>query len=160
MAAGKFKKWQEPENLILLEGWARDGLTDEQIAKNMGISRSTLNVWKEKFSDISDSLKKGKEVADYIVENELFKSTQERIVTIKEPVKIRKEKQKVGEGKIVEEHIEYVDKQIVVPGNVTAQIYWLNNRKPKKWRNSRDNDKSINDNDVIDSFLEVIENGG
>lgn len=144
--------------LILLEGWARDGLTDEQIATNMGISRSTLNVWKEKYSDISDSLKKGKEVADYIIENELFKSAQQQIITIQEPVKVRTEKQKVGSGKVVEEHIEYVDKQIVIPGNVTAQIYWLNNRRPGKWRNTREGSKSTNDADVIDSFLEVMEN--
>lgn len=102
-------------------------------------------------------LKKGKEVADYIVENELFKAAQQQIVTIKEPIKVRTEKQKVGSGKVVEEHIEYVEKQIIVPGNVTAQIYWLNNRRPDKWRNSRDGDRGANDSDVIDSFLEVME---
>ena len=157
MAVGKYKKWQEPEMLVLLEGWARDGLTDEQIAKNMGICRDTLYTWKKAYADISDALKKGKEVADYIVENELFKAAQQQIVTIKEPIKVRTEKQKVGSGKVVEEHIEYVEKQIIVPGNVTAQIYWLNNRRPDKWRNSRDGGKGANDSDVIDSFLEVME---
>ena len=72
-----------------MEGWARDGLTDEQIAKNMGISRSTLNEWKKKYSDISDTLKKGKEVVDRQVENALLKRalgysykevTRERII--------------------------------------------------------------------------------
>lgn len=56
----------------VLEGWAREGLTDEQIARNMGISRSTLNQWKEKYSDISDTLKRGKEVVDLQVENALL----------------------------------------------------------------------------------------
>lgn len=60
MAKGKYQKWLEPESLILLEGWARDGLTDEQIAKNMGITRKTLAEWKIKYSDIGDTLKKGK----------------------------------------------------------------------------------------------------
>ena len=59
MAKGKYEKWLEPDGLLLLEGWARSGLTDEQIAKNMGISRSTLNDWKNKYPDISDTLKKG-----------------------------------------------------------------------------------------------------
>ena len=49
MAKGKYQEWLEPEKLILIEGWARDGLTDEQIAKNIGISRSTLNEWKNKY---------------------------------------------------------------------------------------------------------------
>lgn len=58
MAKGKFQEWLTPEGLLKIEGWARDGLIDEQIAKNMGISRSTLNVWKTKYPDISDALKK------------------------------------------------------------------------------------------------------
>ena len=75
----KFEDWQKKkdENLILIQGWARDGLTEEQIAHNMGISRSTLNEWKKKDSDISDTLKKGKEVVDYQVENALLKKALE-----------------------------------------------------------------------------------
>lgn len=69
MAKGKYEKWLEPENLLRVEGWARDGLTDEDIAANMGISRSTLNDWKNKHSDISDALKKGEEVVDRQDEN-------------------------------------------------------------------------------------------
>ena len=41
MAKSKVEKWLTPEGLTLLNGWARDGLTDEQIAKNMQISTST-----------------------------------------------------------------------------------------------------------------------
>lgn len=72
MAKGKYEYWLTEDGLTLLEGWARDGLTDEQIAKNMGIRRSTLADWKKKYSDISDTLKKGKEVVDYEVENALL----------------------------------------------------------------------------------------
>ena len=86
---GKYERWLTKEGLLLLSGWARDGLTDEQIASNMGISRSTLNEWKNKFSDISDTLKINKEIADYEVENALRKRalgyeytevTKERII--------------------------------------------------------------------------------
>lgn len=55
MAKGKYEKWLESNNLILLEGWARDGLTDEQIAHNMGIRTSTLYEWKKKYLEISES---------------------------------------------------------------------------------------------------------
>ena len=96
MAKGKYQGWLEPEGLLKIEGWARDGLTEDQISHNMGISRETLNQWKKQFSDISDALKKGKEVVDYMVENALFKNA--------------------------------------IEGNVTAQIFWLKNRKPDKWR--------------------------
>ena len=74
MAKGKFHKWIEPEGLLLIEGWARDGLTDEQIAHNMSINVSTLYDWKKKYNEISEALKKGKEVVDYLVENALLKN--------------------------------------------------------------------------------------
>ena len=69
----KYEKWLEQEGLLLIEGWARDGLTDEQIAGNMGVSRSTLNSWKDRYPDILDALKKGKEIVDRQVENALLK---------------------------------------------------------------------------------------
>lgn len=73
MAKGKYQEWLTPEGLIKIEGWARDGLTDKQIAHNIGISRSTLNKWKKDYIDVSDTLKKGKQVVDRQVENALLK---------------------------------------------------------------------------------------
>lgn len=61
------------EGLLQLEAWARDGLTDEQIAANMGIGYSTLQTWKSKYQDIQDTLKRGKDVIDIQVENALLK---------------------------------------------------------------------------------------
>ena len=89
MAKGKYQEWLEPEKLILIEGWARDGLTDEQIAEKMGICRDTLIEWKKKYSDISDTLKKGKEVVDRLVENALLKKATGEVRTIKKPIKVK-----------------------------------------------------------------------
>lgn len=69
----KYQEWIEPEGLLKIEGWARDGLTDEQIAKNIGISRETIYAWKKQYPDFSNALKKGKEVVDREVENALLK---------------------------------------------------------------------------------------
>ena len=106
----------------MIEGWARDGLTDEQIAKNIGISRSTLNEWKNKYSDISVALKNGKEVIDRQVENALLKRA------------IGYEYEEISEkfeGGVLTER--KVTKKQVVP-DTTAQIFWLKNRKPSVWR--------------------------
>ena len=73
MAKGKYQRWLEPDGLTLLEGWARDGLTDEQIAKNCGCNAATLYDWKKRYPEISKALKKGKEVVDIQVENALLK---------------------------------------------------------------------------------------
>ncbi len=67
--------------MLLLEAWARDGLTDEQIADKMGITTSTLYDWKNKYSEISEALKKGKEVVDVEVENALLKSAKSGNIT-------------------------------------------------------------------------------
>lgn len=71
-------KWNEiKEKLTLVEGWARDGLTDEQISNNLGIATSTFYEYKNKYKEFSESLKKGKEIVDYEVENALLKSALE-----------------------------------------------------------------------------------
>ncbi|NCB72309.1 MAG: helix-turn-helix domain-containing protein, partial [Clostridia bacterium] len=73
MAKGKYQEWLEPDGLLKLEGWARDGLNDEQIAKNMGINVATLYKYKNLYSKINEALKRGKEVIDIEVENALYK---------------------------------------------------------------------------------------
>ena len=71
-------KWDEvKDKLILVEGWARNGLTEEQIAHNLGIAYSTFRDYKNKHSALSTALKKGKEVIDFEVENALLKSALE-----------------------------------------------------------------------------------
>ena len=74
MARGKFEYWLTDDGLTLLEGWARDGLTDEQIAHNMGVAYSTFRVWKENYSAISAALKRSKKIVDYEVENALLEA--------------------------------------------------------------------------------------
>lgn len=122
MAKGKYQEWIEPEGLLKLEGWARDGLTDEQISSNMGITTSTLYVWKNKYSEISEALKKGKEVVDRQVENALLKRAlgyrYDEITT---------------EGGV---ETKRVTKEVVP--DTTAQIFWLKNRKPDVWRDKKD----------------------
>jgi hypothetical protein len=73
IAKGRYAKWLDADGLILLQGWARDGLTDQQIAHNIGINVKTLYAWKNDYGTICNALKKGKEVVDFAVENALLK---------------------------------------------------------------------------------------
>jgi hypothetical protein len=92
--------------------------------------------WKEAFLPILQALKKGKEFVDYEVENALLKSALGFSATIHKPVKLKITQYNDSGKKIKEEeYIKMVEEEIFVPPNVTAQIYWLNNRKPDKWRN-------------------------
>lgn len=62
------------EKVTLIEGWARDGLSQKQIADNLGIGLTTLKDYRKKSPTISTALKKGREVSDYHVENALYQS--------------------------------------------------------------------------------------
>lgn len=106
----------------MIEGWARDGLTDKQIAEKIGVSERTFTDWKSRFPSISSVLKKGKDVVDRQVENALLKRA------------LGYEYEEVSEkfeGGILTER--KVTKKQVVP-DTTAQIFWLKNRKPSVWR--------------------------
>nr|WP_255428518.1 helix-turn-helix domain-containing protein [Sporosarcina sp. resist] len=129
---GKFVEWLTPEGLIKIEGWARDGLTNEQIAQNIGITRKTLQEWIKRYGDISDTLKRGKEVIDRQVENALLKRAlgyQYNEVT--------QEKTWSDELGIYEMSVTKIVTKEVNP-DTTAQIFWLKNRKPKEWRDKQD----------------------
>ena len=119
----------------------------------MGISVSTLCEWKNKFPELSEALKKGREVADYIVENELFESCKTRTVTVKKPIKLKKVMVD-GKKRREEERIEYAEEQVVVPANVTAQIFWLKNRRPEKWAGVPEETRAKEHDD--DGLLEAL----
>ena len=81
MAKARYKKWLKQENLNLIEGWKRNGLTDEQIAHNMGIAPRTLENWKKDHVQIVQALKIGRESANLLVERELFRKAANGNVT-------------------------------------------------------------------------------
>lgn len=119
LAKGKIEEWKTKDNLILLEGWARSGLTDQQIANNMGIHVSTLYDYKNKSTEIRDALKKNKDIVDYEVENALLKNA--------------------------------------LNGNVTAQIFWLKNRKKFEWREKVETSANNEELSKVEKLLNKIE---
>ena len=133
----KINDWLEKDKLILLEGWARDGLTDEQIAKNIGINRTTLYDWKKKEINIADALKKGKEVVDFEVENALLKRA----------LGYEYEEETYENGILTKK----VKKQVAPDTGAIA--FWLKNRQSKKWRDKVE----IADNDAIKKLDELLE---
>ena len=144
IAKSKYETDVKPR-LVEIEAWNRDGLTDEQICKNLGIVKDTFYKYKEKYTDFSDALKKGKEVADIEVENALFK----RAIgyTYKE---VTKEVKDIDGKKST--FIKEVTK--VVPGDVAAQIFWLKNRKSNNWKDKRENE---NDDTKLIEVLDKLE---
>lgn len=149
---GKYEEWLTPEGLLQVEGYARDGLIDEQIAHNMGIAYSTLREWCKQFPALSAALKKGKAPVDMQVENALLKralgyTEEETITEIEETPYTTKD----ADGNVVtrtrtRRHVRKVQK--VYPPDVTAQIYWLKCRKPKQWREKVDTNVALDIEDL------------
>ena len=142
-------KWPEVESkLVLIEAWCRDGLIEKDIAHNLGINVATLQRYKNEHSNLREALKRGKEVVDIAVENALFKRTQgyayeeitRELVTLKDqygyPI--------LDDNGVVKQELK-ITKVVTkeVQSDVTAQIFWLKNRKPKDWRDKHEVEKTI-----------------
>lgn len=137
-AKGKYAKWLLPDNLLRLQAWARDGLSDEQMAHNIGITTTTLYDWKKKYPAFSEALARGKEVVDIEVENALLKRAKgyDYIETTSELIADKNAKIKA---------VMKVTKRVTrhVPPDVKALIFWLTNRKPE-WRDKQEKELSGN----------------
>lgn len=127
---GKYTEWLTDDGLLRVEGWAREGLIDAQISKNMGIAYSTFKEWVNRFPALSAALKRGKAPVDIEVENALLKRAKgyKYVETVTEIYKD-------ADG-VERRHIRNIEKE--VPPDSTAIIYWLKNRKPQQWRDRRD----------------------
>jgi hypothetical protein len=150
MAKGKYQEWLSPDGLLRLQGWARRGLTDEQIAQSIGISRSTLKEWKKTFPAISAALKKTKELVDDEVENALLQSAKG--FEYEEEVWERVWNSAKGDFELV---LTKKTKKVFPPSN-TAQIFWLKNRRPELWRDKVESHMSVSANTATKTIAELI----
>ena len=124
----KYHSHVEPK-LLLIEAWARDGLTVEQIAENLGVAEGTFYEYQKQYPELKEALKNGREVIDVMVENALLKAAlgydyreEELNKVTGEPIELRR----------------------VAHPNTTALIFWLKNRKPREWRDKQELEHSGN----------------
>lgn len=147
MAVLKPEDWLEPDKLLLLEGWAREGLFDKQIAEKMNVGEATLYNYKKKYPQIKEALRKGKELVDIEVENALFKRAIGYTVKVVE--------QKVDKDGCVHD----TTRDVHIPGDVTAQIFWLKNRKRMQWRDKVEYETNNDDLNKVKELLTKISDG-
>lgn len=139
--SSKAAEWvEDEENLMLIECWARDGFTNADISEKIGIGESTFSKWLNKYPELKEALRNGRELVDYKVENALLKSalgyktTESKVTLI------------MRDGVVVEEREETTERE-VAPNTTAAQV-WLYNRLPKKWKKNRDNVLDLSDEDT------------
>jgi len=126
------------------EDLARQGLRDVDIAKKLGISVDTFYEYQKTYPEFSEAIKKGKAPIDFEVENKLLKRAQGYDY---EEVHAEYNIGKKGQEKAVPSKIKKIKKEVVP--DVTAQIFWLKNRRPKIWRDKHDIDMTGNMNITV-----------
>lgn len=147
MAVLRPEDWLEPDMLMLLEGWAREGLFDKDIAKKMNVSEATLNNYKKKYPKVKEALRKGKELVDIEVENALFKKAIGYTITINE--------QKLDKNGCIHD----LKREVHFPPDTTAQIFWLKNRKRNEWRDKVEVETNADELNKVKELLTKISDG-
>lgn len=118
------------------------GFTDRELAQLFGVSETTINAWKLKHVEFSESLKTGKTDADVRVERSLYN----RAVGYSfDAVKIFQNGNQIP-------YVEHV------PPDTTACIFWLKNRKPEVWRDASRIDLTNSDRSLTDMFAAAVAN--
>jgi hypothetical protein len=114
-----------------VEKFAKLGATDAEIADFLGIVESTLNEWKKTYPEFSESIKRGKIIADSNVADRLYQRAM-GFEHDSEEIKV------VSDGNNQGSSVERVPVKKIYPPDPTAAIFWLKNRRPKEWRDKQE----------------------
>lgn len=121
-------------NLGLIERWARNGESEESMAKRLGIAYSTFRRYKDKYEALSATLKKTREIVDGEVENALLENAKGFYKTVQKAIKVKQIYYDSKDRRCEKESVEVVEVQEFFRGDVGAQCFWLKNRLPEIWR--------------------------
>jgi hypothetical protein len=138
----KYEQWVTKKGLEQIKAWAMNGLIDTEICKKIGIHISTLFEWKHRFPELAEALKNSKDVVDDMVEQALLKrATGYEVEEIEESETIDPRAGTTTRTKTTTKHLT---------ADTIAQIFWLKNRRPDKWRSQ---DKVVIENNTAESDL-------
>lgn len=139
MAKAKYLEWIGEQGLERLREMA-PRLTDAEMAKEMHISPSTYYEWLKKYPEMSEAVTRARTGADARANNEsversLLETALGGVRVLKKPMKLKTTSFDSRGRRVESEKLVYADEEIYVPPNVKAQIFWLTNREPERWRN-------------------------
>jgi len=144
----------DKQNLLRIEGWARDGLDDKQIAKNIGYNATYFSEKKSEIPELSEAIKKGRAPLDIIVESTLYRRAIGTTITVQQAFKCKRVWFDESGNKCEEEEIKTVELKQEVPPDTASMIFWLKNRKPEQWNRQPDKlDVDIKGSIAIDQWI-------
>lgn len=164
-------KWDEldmPSKLESITGWAKQGSTNEEMAKMLGVSLAVLYEWKKKYPEFKEAIKKGQMVADGELLNSAFQQSTGFKYREQQGFKVKAWESildpATGIEKLVQvEHVEVVEVEKFCPPNPTMNIFMLKNRLPDQYKDKREHELTGKDGGPlvisIESALESLDDG-
>lgn len=153
MAAGRKPMWDEwisEDGLLVIKGWARDGFTNQEIAKNIGVSHTTFCDWENRFPEIVEALKNGRRPTIVEVEDTFFEKKLKGYFIDEEISEVTKHPNGTKT-----EHRKKMRRWI--PPDTTAMIFYLKCKKPKQYNDrlaiTVDNEAT---NGKLDELIEAV----
>ena len=146
---GRPTKYEPKYHIPWAKGLLRRGATIKELAEEFDVNVSTVYEWSYKHPEFSEVLKEDRQLADFAVEESLYRRAMGTKVTEKRTI--------VTAGADGESHpsrIEIVEKEL--PPDSTACIFWLKNRNPKLWRDKQDIQVNEIDDKNIKEFIEAL----
>ena len=139
-------KWEEIiGKLTYITALKLSGVSDDELCSRLNISKATFRKYKEKYPQFKEAVSIDREVADGMVEAALLRSATGYTVTSRKIYKLKNTYYDDREKKVEEERLEYADEEQRVPPNLSAQTFWLKNRRPELWSDKTDKDRRDND---------------
>ena len=120
-----------------ISAWAKVGVSDENIAKNLKVAYSTFRKYCAEHEELAEVMKNAKGSADAQVVNAAWKRATGYTVSVKKAFKVRTVTYKDGKRVKEEEHMEYADEEQYIPPTDPSIDRWLLNRKKEEWQNIR-----------------------
>ncbi|MDD3229597.1 MAG: hypothetical protein PHE09_10315 [Oscillospiraceae bacterium] len=152
MAKVKFD-FKDPQNILRIEGWARDGLDDKQIAANIGYNETYFSELKGRISELSEALKKGRAPLDIVVESTLYRRAIGTKIKVQQAIKVKDVYYDEQGRRCQTERVEIIELEQEVPSDPTSMIFWLKNRKPEQWNKQAEKlDVTTNGKDITGSI--------
>lgn len=159
MAKGKYTYWLTDEGKARLEDMA-PRLTDSEMAREMGISPSTYYEWLKRYPEMAETVTRARAGADARANNEsversLLETALGGIRVLKKPMKIKTTTYDKRGRRIDREKIVMAEEETYIKPDVKAQVFWLTNRAPDRWKQKVEVEGKVSDNTVNYVFREA-----
>lgn len=158
---GRKSRWDELkmwERLETVEGWARQGATDEEIIAVLKVGRSTFYQWKTDHPEFAKALSAGKEIANGEILLSAYKQSVGYTVTEQITQKCKKQRWDAEAKKVLtDEVLEVVDVNKYIAPDGRIIMFMLTNRLPQDYRAKRDEPIDKDVTFAFDDLPEIAE---